>query len=129
MYYREHAPKVTSGQAEEDWFAGATVAEKATQQGFPIFPIKGAGAGASADSDAKYMQEWLASMGVTEFEELHDPRWYELRNLMASIHEGKPIAAPLDIGAADARGVIYGNRAIDTGQRVFWPKSPASPKV
>jgi hypothetical protein len=23
---------------------------------------------------------------------------------------------------ADAQGVIYGNRAIETGQKVFWPK-------
>ena len=46
----------------------------------------------------------------------------EMSNFFASIREGKPIAAPLDIGVADALGVIYANRAIDTGQKVFWPK-------
>jgi hypothetical protein len=43
-------------------------------------------------------------------------------NYLASIREGKPVIAPLEIGVSDALGVIYGNRAIDTGQKVFWPK-------
>jgi hypothetical protein len=38
-----------------------------------------------------------------------------------SIREGKPIIAPFALGKADAQGVIYGNRAIETGERVYWP--------
>ena len=48
-----------------------------------------------------------------------------MNNFFASIREKKPIAAPLEIGVSDALGVIYGNRAVDTGQKVFWPKKPA----
>jgi hypothetical protein len=57
--------------------------------------------------------------------EPHDPYWSELSNFMASIRDGKPNACPMEIGVADARAVIYGNRAIDTGTRVFWPKKEA----
>jgi len=46
-------------------------------------------------------------------------------NYFASIREGKPVVAPLEVGAADALAVIYGNRAVDTGQKVFWPKKQA----
>jgi hypothetical protein len=45
-----------------------------------------------------------------------------MSNFLASIREGKPVVAPLQIGVADAQGVIYGNRAVETGQKVFWPK-------
>jgi predicted dehydrogenase len=128
MYFREHVPKVTSGQAKENWWAGATVAEKATQEGFPIFPEKGNGEGGFMDREMRYARRWLASMGIYEFEEPHEPRWYELKNFMSSIGEGKPIPAPLEVGVADARGVIYGNRAIDTGQKVLWPTNAASNK-
>jgi hypothetical protein len=61
-------------------------------------------------------------MGIYEYEELHDPWYSEMANFFASIREGKPVAAPLDLGISAARGVIYANRAIDTGQKVLWPK-------
>jgi hypothetical protein len=73
------------------------------------------------DREMQYARRWLASMGIYEYEEPHEPRWYELKNLMASIREGNPVAAPLDVGVADALAVIYGNRAVDTGQKVLWP--------
>jgi predicted dehydrogenase len=128
MYFREPVAKVTKGLAKENWWAGATVSEKATQEGFPIFPEKGNGGSGFMDRELQYARRWLASMGIYEFEEPHEPRWYELKNLMASIREGKPIAAPLEVGVADARGVIYGNRAIETGQKVSWPTNAGSGK-
>jgi hypothetical protein len=48
-----------------------------------------------------------------------------LSNFFASIREGKPIVVPLEVGMADALAVIYANRAIDSGQKVFWPKKEA----
>lgn len=122
MYYREHVAKVSSGASKEDWWAGATVSKQAAQEGFPIFPEKGNGQGGFMEREWRYARRWLASLGIYDFEEPHDPWWYELRNYLASIREGKPVAAPLDVGVADAMAVIYGNRAVDTGQRVFWPK-------
>ena len=125
MYFRERVAKVTKGAPQESWWAGATVSEEATQKGIPIFPEK-AGAGEGfLDREAKFAKRWLASIGIYEYEEPHDPWYSEMANFFASIREGKPIAAPLDVGEADALGVIYANRAIDTGQKVFWPKKPA----
>lgn len=129
MYFRENVAKLSSGSAKEDWWAGATVSKQAGQEGIPIFPEKGNGQGGFMEREMRYARRWLASLGIYEFEEPRDPWWYELTNFMASIREGKPIAAPLAIGVADALGVIYGNRAIDTGQKVFWPKKADSTKA
>jgi hypothetical protein len=49
-----------------------------------------------------------------------------MSNFFASIREGKPVIAPLEIGVADAEGVIYGNHAVETGQKVSWPKKTVS---
>ncbi len=125
MYFREPVAKATTGQAKENWWAGATVTEQAVQKGVPIFPEKGNGPAGFLDREVRYAKRWLASMGIYEYEETHDPCWSELVNYFASIRGGKPVVAPLELGAADALAVIYGNRAIDTGQRVFWPKKQA----
>ncbi len=126
MYYREAVAKVSAGPAKEDWWAGATVAQKAVQKGIPIFPeVAPQGEQGFLDREVFHARRWLASMGIYEYEEAHEPRWSELSNFMASIRDGKPIACPLEIGMADARAVIYGNRAIDTGTRISWPKKEA----
>jgi predicted dehydrogenase len=126
MYYREAVAKVSNGHAKENWWAGATVAQQAVQKGFPIFPESARhGEEGFLDRELLYAKRWLASMGIYDYEELHDPKWSELSNFMASIRDGKPIACPLETGIADARAVIYGNRAIDTGTTVLWPKKEA----
>jgi predicted dehydrogenase len=125
MYYREHVAKVTTAASKETWWAGATVTEQAAQKGIPIFPEKGNGEGGFVDREVRYAKRWLASLGIYDYEEPHDPWYSELVNLFASIREGKPVAAPLEVGVSDALGVIYGNRAVDTGQKVFWPKKEA----
>jgi predicted dehydrogenase len=125
MYFREKVAKVTAGAPKEGWWAGATVSEEAAQKGIPIFPENGNGGQGFLEREAKYAKRWLASLGIYEYEEPHDPWYSEMVNLFASIREGKPVAAPLDVGMADALAVIYANRAIDTGQKVLWPKKPA----
>jgi predicted dehydrogenase len=123
MYFREPVAKVSTGGAKENWWAGATVGKAATQEGIPIFPERGAnGELGFVDREIRYAKRWLASMGIFKYEEEHDPWWSEMSNFMASIRDGKPVIAPLEIGVSDAQGVIYGNRAVETGQRVFWPQ-------
>ena len=128
MYFREAAAKVTNGEARKNWWAGATVTERSAQKGIPLILPNGTGeTGQSySDRDLLYAKKWLASLGIDyPVNEPHDPYWSELSNFMASIRDGKPNACPMEIGVADARAVIYGNRAIDTGTRVFWPKKEA----
>ena len=126
MYYREAAAKVTNGKAKENWWAGATVTEQAVQKGIPLFPEEGQqNQQGFVDRELIYARRWLASMGIYDYEEPHEPYWMELSNFMASIRGGKPIVCPIEIGMADARAVIYGNRAIDTGTTVYWPKQVA----
>jgi predicted dehydrogenase len=125
MYYRENVSKASTGAAKEEWWAGATVSEQAAQKGIPIFPEKPNGQGGFLDREWRYARRWMASMGIYEYEEPHDPWWSEMANFLASVRESKPVVAPLELGVADALAVIYGNRAVDTGQKVFWPKKQA----
>jgi predicted dehydrogenase len=122
LYFREPMAKVSSGNGKENWWAGATVNNQAAQVGIPIFPETGAMNDLGfMDREMRYAKHWLASMGIYNYEEPHDPWWTELHNFLMSIREGKPIIAPFALGKADAQGVIYGNRAIETGERVYWP--------
>jgi predicted dehydrogenase len=124
MYYHEAVAKVSTGAGKEDWWAGATVTRLAPQEGIPIFPERGAnGELGFVDREVRYAKRWLASMGIYDYEEPHDPWWSEMHNFMLSVRDGKPVIAPLKIGVADALAVIYGNRAVETGQKVFWPQT------
>ncbi|TAM83842.1 MAG: Gfo/Idh/MocA family oxidoreductase [Acidobacteria bacterium] len=126
MYYREAAAKATNGKTKENWWAGATVTEQALEKGIPLFPEQAQSAPQGfLDREVLYAKRWLASMGIYEYEEPHEPYWMELSNFMASIRDGKPNACGIDIGMADARAVIYGNRTVDTGAPVYWPKKGA----
>ena len=124
MYYREPVAKVSPGNGKENWWAGATVSNQAAQAGIPIFPEQGVmGQLGFMDREMRYAKHWLASMGIYQYEEPHDPWWSELHNFLLSVRDGKPIIAPFSIGVGDAQGVIYGNRSVETGQRVYWPGS------
>jgi hypothetical protein len=124
MYYHEAVPKVSTGASKENWWAGATVTRLAPQEGIPIFPEGGAnGELGLMDREVRFAKRWLASMGIYNYEELHDPWWSEMHNFMLSVREGKPVIVPLEVGVADALAVIYGNRAVETGQKVFWPQA------
>ncbi len=48
-------------------------------------------------------------------------------SFFACIREGKKPIADVHVGAADSRAVIFANRAMETNQRVFWPKETAAP--
>jgi predicted dehydrogenase len=125
MYFREQVAKVSTGGGKENWWAGATVTKQAVQEGIPIFPEQANAQGGIIDREVRYARRWLASMGIYNYRELHDPFWAELVNFFASIRDGKPVIAPLEVGAADALAVIYANRSIEMGQKVFWPQRQA----
>jgi len=124
MYYREPVSKATANP-KENWWAGATVTKRATEEGVLIYPDQENPDTGFVDREMRYAKHWLASMGIYDYEEPHEPNWCELSNFFASIRDGKPIAAPLEVGVADALAVIYANHAIDTGQKVLWPKKEA----
>lgn len=122
LFYTEHVAKVSQGATKESWWAGATVTELAKQQGLPIFPETVPPNEGFFAREHRYAGEWLMRHGYTTIPE--NDAWYEeLTNFIASVRDSKPVACGLDQGIADARAVIYGNRAIDTGRKVFWPKT------
>lgn len=122
MYFREPAAKISAGASKENWWAGATVVEEAAQMGFPIFPERAESGGGFLDRELRYAKRWLASLGIYDYEEPYDPYWGELVRFFASIRDGEPVVVGLEAGISNALAVIYANRAIDTGQKVFWPK-------
>jgi predicted dehydrogenase len=122
IYYREPVVKVSAPGAKENWWAGATVSEQAAAAGVPIFPEHGAVGDLNfVDREMTFAKRWLASMGIYNYEEPHDPWWSELHNFMMSIRDSKPAIVPYEVGLADAQGVIYGNRAVESGEKVYWP--------
>jgi predicted dehydrogenase len=132
MFYREPVAKVSTSGAKENWWAGATVSDQAALAGIPIFPEHGVmGDLGLVDREMRYAKRWLASMGIYNYEEPHDPWWSELHNFMVSVRDNKSVIVPYEIGLADAQAVIYGNRAIETGQKVFWPTAqpPKNPQI
>ena len=122
LFYTEHAPKVSQAGAKENWWAGATVTELAEQKGLPIFPEPIPSNEGFFAREQRFARDWLVRHGYKTIPA--NDAWYEeLTNFIASVRDGKPVACGLEHGIADARGVIYGNRAIDTGRKVSWPKS------
>jgi predicted dehydrogenase len=113
IYFREPKAQITTGGAKENWWAGATVSKAATQKGILIFPEKEAADSGFVDRELDHAKRWLASMGIYTPEEPFDAYWGELVNFFASIREGKPVVAPLEVGIDDALAVIRANRAID----------------
>ena len=125
IYFREPVAKVSSGPAKENWWAGATVSKAAAQKGILLFPEKEDKDSGFVDRELGYAKRWLASMGIYTPEEPFDPYWGELVNFFASIRQGKPIVAPLEVGVADAMAVIHANRAIDMAKGLPSPKKSA----
>jgi predicted dehydrogenase len=122
MYFREPVAKVSSGNGKENWWAGATVSNATAQEGIPIFPEQGSTNQLGfMDREMRYAKHWLATMGIYNYSEPNDPLWSELHNYLVSIRDGKPIIAPFAVGTSDSKGVIYGNRSIETGEKVYWP--------
>lgn len=124
LFYTEHVPKVSQADAKENWWAGATVTELAEQRGLPIFPEPIPPNEGFFAREQRFAREWVVRHGYQTIPA--NDAWYEeLTNFIASVRDGKPVACGLEHGIADARGVIYGNHAIDTGRKVSWPKSTA----
>jgi predicted dehydrogenase len=123
MYFRETVARVTPGAAKENWWAGATVTKEATQEGISIFPeMRRMDQMGFVAREIQHARRWLATLGIYDFKEPRDPIWQELYNYLASIREGKPVAAGFQLGADDAYAVIYANQAIESGRKVLWPK-------
>jgi hypothetical protein len=89
------------------------VSKAAAQKGILLFPEKENNDRGFVDRELGYAKRWLASMDIYTPEEPFDPYWGELVNFFASIRQGKPVVAPLEVGVADAMAVINANRAID----------------
>ena len=68
-------------------------------------------------------------MGVLEMDKEQDALTVEEDSFFACVREGKKPLADVHVGAADSRAVIFANRAMETGQKVFWPKATGLPPV
>ena len=134
-FFRENKPKdaptnknVALDTKEQNWWAGATAKNREAKKGFPIFPYFPPKNMGFVDKEVDYAKKWLIDMGVLEMERERDALTVEEEGFFACIREGRKPLADVYIGAADSRAVIYANRAMETGQKVFWPKVNGTPK-
>jgi predicted dehydrogenase len=108
--------------AKEQWWAGATVAESAKQQGFPVFPDT-VGEGASfLQREKAFAQRWLAQRGWFEVHEPVNPVGAQLDHFLQCIRDGLKPVADINVGAGDAEAVYCANLAMDEERRVYFPK-------
>jgi predicted dehydrogenase len=134
MYFHENKPadaptnKVKLADTkEQNWWAGATAANRGVRQGIPIFPQFPQQNPGFVAKEIEYAKKWLISMGVVEMDRERDPLYIEEESFFQCIREGKKPIADIDIGAADSRAVIYANRAMELKQRVLWPNQLSTP--
>jgi len=134
MYFHENKPadaptnKVKlADNKEQNWWAGATAANRGAKQGIPIFPEFPQQNPGFIAKEIDYAKQWLVSMGVLEMDRERDPLYIEEESFFQCVREGKKPIADIDIGAADSRAVIYANRAMELRQRVLWPNQPSMP--
>jgi len=134
------ARQAKTGQAKENWVAGATVLEGAVSKGIPILPMNEF---EMKDTDSfiakelKFAKRWLYNKGVLAPEELRDPVGVALEDFLLCIREGKKPKADLEVGLNDSIAVILANLAMDQERKVKFsefetmgkgPAKPAAPK-
>ncbi len=114
---------------EQNWWAGATAANRGPRKGVPIFPEAPDKDAGFIAKEIEYAKKWLIDMGVIEMDKEQDALTAEEEAFFACIRQGKKPIANVHVGAADSRAVIYANQAMQTNQKVFWPKESAAPEV
>ena len=136
MLFRENKPKdaptnkvKTADTKEQNWWAGATAANRGVRKGFPIFPEAPKQNLGFVAKEMDFAKKWLIDMGVMEVDRERDALTVEEEAFFTCIREGKKPLADVHVGAADSRAVIYANRAMETNQRVFWPKETTTPPL
>jgi predicted dehydrogenase len=135
-YFREVKPKdaptnkvKAADNKEQNWWAGATAANRAARRGIPIFPEAPNQNSGFIAKEMDFAKKWLIDMGILEMDQERDALTVEEEAFFASIRERRKPIADVHVGAADSRAVIYANRAMETNQRVFWPKEIVPPQV
>jgi predicted dehydrogenase len=135
-FFRENKPKdaptnkvVAADTKEQNWWAGATAKNREARRGFPIFPERPQQNVGFVAKEMDYAKKWLIDMGVLEMDKERDALTVEEEDFFACVREGKKALADVHVGAADSRAVIFANRAMETGQKVFWPKETRQPPV
>jgi predicted dehydrogenase len=136
MFFHENKPKdaptnkvVTADTKEQNWWAGATAKNREARKGFPIFPEFPKQNPGFIAKEMDYAKKWLIDMGVLEMDKENDALTVEEQSFFSCVREGKKPIANVHVGAADSRAVIYANRAMETNQKVFWPKETVAPPV
>lgn len=135
-FFRENKPKdaptnkvIAADTKEQNWWAGATAKNREARKGFPIFPEFPKKDAGFIAKEIDYAKKWLVDMGVLDVDKERDALTVEEESFFACVREGKKPLADVHVGAADSRAVIYANRAMETHQKVFWPKDTAVPRV
>jgi predicted dehydrogenase len=116
-------PQVTAGAKKENVKAGATIATGAAQKGLPIFLSKdqvNKQSDSFIDREMKFARRWLAVKGIMMPEEDRNPVDTELDSFFNDVRTMGHPRADLEVGLADASGVIIANRAMYEERRAYF---------
>ncbi len=126
MWFREaNAPQraAATGQAKENWTAGATVLEGAVSKGFPILPgreFEVSSSDSFINRELKFARRWLYGKGILVPEELRDPVAVELEDFLLCVRDGKKPKADMEVGLNDSIAVILANLAMDQERKILF---------
>jgi hypothetical protein len=109
---------------EEQWVAGATVADTLAQgEGLPIVPgIKDLNAPdiGFIEKEVEMAKRWLYQKGIMSPAEDKDPEYKELESFLIDVRDGGKPKADLEVGLHDSIAVMLANMCIDEQRKIHF---------
>ena len=132
MWFRDPM-KVRMGaqkkQAEEEWVAGATVADTLEQgDGLPIIPnIKDLSSPevGFVEKEIEFAKRWLYQKGIIVPSEDKDPEYKELERFLLDVRDSGHPNADIEVGLQDSIAVILAQKCMEEERKIHFSEIDA----
>ena len=127
MWFRDPM-KVRMGEqkkgAEEEWVAGATVADTLEQgEGLPIVPgikdLDSPNVG-FVEKEIEFAKRWLYQKGIMVPSEDKDPEYKELERFLLDVRDGGRPNADIEVGLQDSIAVMLSQKCMEEERKVHF---------
>lgn len=117
---------------EEQWIAGATVADTLAQgEGLPIVPgIKDLSSPdvGFIEKEVEMAKRWLYQKGIMSPAEDKDPEYKELESFLIDVRDGGKPKADIEVGLQDSIAVMLANMCVDEQRKIHFSEIEAMGK-
>jgi predicted dehydrogenase len=117
---------------EEQWVAGATVADTLAQgEGLPIVPsIKDLNSPdvGFIEKEVEMAKRWLYQKGIMSPAEDKDPEYKELESFLIDVRDGGKPKADIEVGLQDSIAVMLSNMCMDEQRKIHFSEIEAMGK-